>query len=355
MSIDARFTAAFGDFKLDAKFQVLSTGVTALFGASGAGKTTILRAIAGLDCHAGSRLTVNGEIWQDNRTFLPPHRRPIGYVFQEPSLFDHLDVAGNVNYGCRRVSGKNRQIGFERAVELFGIADLLDRRVHTLSGGERQRVAMARALAVSPRLLLMDEPLAALDLPRKAEILPYLEALAGELEIPLVYVSHSPDEVARLADQLVLMECGSVIASGPISEMLTRPDLPLARGHLAEALVKARVSGFDEQFSLNFLDFPGGRFTLPGKRLEVGAKVRLRVAARDVSLTLDAQEGTSILNIFKATVKSLSSEGQAQMVVHLDVIGVPMLSHVTRKSAELLDLQPGKTVYAQVKSVAVLS
>jgi len=202
MSIKARFEAHYPGFDLDAAVQIPATGVTALFGPSGAGKSTILRAIAGLDRHINSQLTVNGATWQDERVFLPTHQRPVGYVFQEASLFDHLDVRGNVEYGYKRVPNGNQRISLEKATRLLGLEDLLDRRVQNLSGGERQRVAMARALAVSPGLLLMDEPLAALDLERKAEILPYLESLVSELEIPLIYVSHSPDEVARLADHL---------------------------------------------------------------------------------------------------------------------------------------------------------
>lgn len=355
MSIHVSLNARFEDFELETELDMPATGVTALFGPSGAGKSTILRAIAGLSHFQGSRLRVNDEIWQDEKYFMPPHQRPVGCVFQESSLFEHLDVRGNVAYGFSRIAPTQRRISLERAIELLGIEPLLNRRVHNLSGGERQRVAMARALAVSPGLLLMDEPLAALDRDRKAEILPYLEALVNELEIPLIYVSHSADEVARLADKLVLLSDGRVIAEGPISEMLTREDLPLSRGNEAEALVEARVSGFDSNYQLNFLDFAGGCFTVPGEPLPVGVTVRLRVAARDVSLTLDAQKDTSILNIFHASVESLAPDGGAQTVVHLDVGGVPLLARVTRKSAEALMLQPGKPVFAQVKSVAVLS
>jgi molybdate transport system ATP-binding protein len=355
MSIEARFRASVGNFRLDADLRFPARGVTALFGASGAGKTTVLRAIAGLVRYPQASLRIGDEIWQDQRNFLPAHRRPIGYVFQEPSLFTHLDVRGNITFGRKRVLEEERRIDVGRAVELLGIAPLLDRRVQSLSGGERQRVAMARALCVSPRLLLLDEPLASLDASSKLEILPFLEGLVRELDIPVIYVSHSQDEVARLADHLVLLEAGRVLASGPISEMLTRPDLPLARGEQAEALIEASVTEWDEEFSLNFLEFGGGIITVPGARLPAGATVRLRVAARDVSLTLDVQRETSILNIFRARVESLSAEGTAQVVVRLDIGGVPVLAHVTRKSAVTLGLEPGKNVYAQVKSVAVLS
>ena len=232
---------------------------------------------------------------------------------------------------------------------------LLDRRPDQLSGGEQQRVAIARALAVSPGILLMDEPLSALDDARKQEILPWLESLHDELEIPVLYVSHSRDEVARLADHLVLIEEGHNRASGPIDDMLTRLDLPLSTGGDAEALIEARVAGQDIGYGLTWLDFPGGRFNVIHKDLETGSRVRLRLLARDVSLTLQPQTDTSILNIFAATVDGLASDGDAQVVVRLLAGGVPLLARVTRKSADLLRLAPGKQLYAQAKSVAVLS
>lgn len=347
--------ATVGNFRLDAELQIEGKGVTALFGASGAGKTTVLRAIAGLERCPGSRLRVGHETWQGAGNFLPPHRRPVGYVFQEASLFEHLDVRGNLAFGRKRVPAREQRVDLERAIDLFGLSGLLDRRVQTLSGGERQRVAMARALAVSPRLLLMDEPLAGLDMQRKSEILPYLEGLVREMDIPMVYVSHAPDEVARLADHLVILDNGRVLGSGPVAEMLTRTDLPLARGSDAEAIIEARVSGFDAAFSLISMHFGGGTFIVPGERLPVDTSVRLRVAARDVSLTLQHQKDTSILNIFEAQVESITPGGVAQVVVRLDLGSVPLLAHVTRKSAEALGLRPGMRVFAQVKSVAVLA
>ena len=199
--IDARFRLDWPGFSLDVDLALPGRGVTALFGHSGSGKTTLLRCIAGLERAAQGRLAVDGEVWQDAGSWLPPHQRPIGYVFQEASLFAHLTVLGNLRYGMKRISGAQR-VSLDHAIELLGIGHLLDRKPDRLSGGERQRVGIARALAVSPRLLLMDEPLAALDLKRKQEILPYLERLHDELSIPVLYVSHSPDEVARLADYL---------------------------------------------------------------------------------------------------------------------------------------------------------
>ena len=355
MSIEARFRIRRGAFTLDVDLCLPVQGVSALFGPSGCGKTTLLRAIAGLDRHPGGFLKLGDTTWQAADRFVPPHRRALGYVFQEASLFAHLSARGNLEYGVRRVPRAERRVAVEQAVELLGIAPLLERRPDQLSGGERQRVAIARALAVSPRLLLMDEPLAALDVARKQEILPYIESLHRALDIPVLYVSHSPDEVARLADQLVLLDAGRVRATGAIADMLTRLDLPLVHGGDAEALIEASVAGHDDSYHLTYLDFPGGRFTVPRKPLAVGSPVRLRVAARDVSLTLERQTGTSILNIFPATVDALGAEGEAQVTVRLSVGGVPMLARVTRKSAAALELQPGRPVYAQAKSVAVLA
>jgi molybdate transport system ATP-binding protein len=240
-------------------------------------------------------------------------------------------------------------------IDLLDITPLLQRKPGTLSGGERQRVAIARALAVSPRLLLMDEPLVSLDVNRKQEILPYIEALHQELDIPLVYVSHSPDEVARLADFMVLLDAGRVVATGDIHDLFTRLDLPLAQEHEAAAVIEAVVAGHDEHFHLTRLDFAGGSFTIPREMKSIGDPVRLRLAARDVSLTLEHQSGTSILNIFPATVDSVSAYGPAQVTVRLLAAGLPLLARVTRKSASTLALEPGRMVYAQAKSVALLS
>ncbi len=355
MSIEARFTIDRRDFVLDVDMAIPARGVTALFGPSGCGKTTLLRAIAGMEhCHTGF-IRMGEMLWQDGNHFIPPHKRQLGYVFQEASLFDHLNVQRNLEYGIKRVPIADRRVSIDQAIDLLGIAPLLKRKTHQLSGGERQRVAIARALAVSPKILLMDEPLSALDLARKQEIMPYLESLHDELDIPVIYVSHAADEVARLADHIVLMRDGRITSTGPIEEMLTRPDLPLARGNEAAALFQARVSGHDDEFDLTYLDFPGGRFTVTRKDFPVGHSVRLRVTARDVSLTLEHQTGTSIQNIFAATVDEMIPEGSAQVTVRLLCGGTPMLALLTRKSASTLGLHPGKKIFAQAKSVALLS
>lgn len=344
-----------GPFRLRVNTEFPTRGITSIHGPSGSGKTTLLRAIAGLDRHSSGYLRMGELVWQDERTFIPAHRRAVGYVFQEASLFEHLTVQGNIEYGLNRVPPSARSISLERAIDLLGIGPLLRRGPATLSGGERQRVAIARALAVSPRLLLLDEPLAAVDLERRQEILPWIETLHRELEIPIVHVSHSPEEVARLADHLVLMRAGRVAAAGDMHEIFTRLDLPLALDSDATSVIEATVSGHDEEYRLTRLDFAGGEFTIPRQPLAVGSPVRLRLAARDVSLTLQRQSGTSILNILPAAVDEISLDDEAQVTVRLIAGSVPILARITRKSAAELGLQPGMQVYAQAKSIALLN
>ena len=343
-----------GDFILDVDFCTPAKGVTVVFGPSGCGKTTLLRALAGLEKSDEGFLKVGDSIWQDGKNFKPSHMRSVGYVFQEASLFNHLNVRGNLEYGAKRANESEKDF-MERALDLLDIRPLLERTTEQLSGGERQRVAIARALAVNPDILLMDEPLTALDLKRKKEILPYLDSLHDELDIPLIYVTHSPDEASRLADHLVLLEEGHVVGSGTIDEMLTRFDLPISHGGDATSLIEAKVVGHDDRFNLMYLGFSGGQFTVTDRELPLESKVRLRVSARDVSLTQELQTDTSILNIFSAIVDEIVPEGQSQVMVRLKIKDVTMLSCITRKSAELLDLSPGKEVFAQIKSVALLS
>ena len=344
-------------FTLDVDLQLPGHGVSALFGPSGCGKTTCLRALAGLERSPQGRVVVHGEVWQDEARgqWLPPHRRALGYVFQEASLFDHLSVRGNIEYGLRRLPPARRRVPVEQAVELLGLTALLARRPATLSGGERQRVAIARALAASPALLLMDEPLAALDAARKAELLPYLDRLQRQLDIPMVYVSHSPDEVARLAHHLVLLRAGEVVASGPTLALMARLDLPLAQGDAAACVVLAEVARHDAAACLTTVRFSGGEMHLVSTQARApGERLRLRVQARDVSLTLARQEGTSILNILPARVLQLREDGPGQAMVALDAGGTALLARVTQHSAQALALVPGLPVFAQVKGVALL-
>jgi molybdate transport system ATP-binding protein len=358
--IEARFRVDRAGFMLDADLRLPGQGVSALFGPSGCGKTSTLRIVAGLDRVPGARVVFHGQVWQDDAAgvFVPPHRRPIGYVFQEASLFEHLDVERNLAYGMRRVAREQRRIEWDQAVALLGIGHLLRRRPGTLSGGERQRVAIARALLASPQLLLMDEPLAALDVARRREVLPYLERLQAELTVPILYVSHAPDEVARLADHLVLLEQGRVLASGPLGEILSRLDLPTALAPDAAVVIDARVESHDPGYHLLTLRFDGGVVRVGNGARQPGERVRLQVLARDVSLTLARQQDTSVLNHVPARVEALgAADTPAHVLVRLTAGegGTPLLARVTRLSADQLGLTPGQVVWAQIKAVALLA
>jgi molybdate transport system ATP-binding protein len=354
--INAIFKHLLGDFLLDTDLSLPGQGVSAIFGPSGSGKSTLLRCIAGLEHAPGGYLSVNGEVWQDDakRIFKPVYKRSLGYVSQAANLFAHLSVQGNLDYGLSRIPVAERKVPIDQVVGLLGIGKLLARQPSTLSGGESQRVAIARALATSPHLLLMDEPLAALDVQRKAEVLPYLERLHTELAIPVIYVSHAPDEVARLADHLVLLDAGKVTASGPTRELLTRLDLPLAHGDAAAAIVDAVVTRVEPAYHLSHAEFAGGQISLLSPSLQIGQRIRVRIQARDVSLTLERQQGTSVLNIFAAIVLAISNDSPGQVMVALDAGGSRLLARITQKSLDALNLQSGSPVFAQVKGVAVL-
>ena len=356
--ISARLRVSRPGFTLDVDLTLPGRGVSALFGPSGCGKTTCLRAIAGLARAQPGRVVVNGEVWQDDalRIWRPTHERALGYVFQEASLFEHLSVRGNIEYGLKRTPAARRTVALDQAVDLLGIAHLMDRKPHALSGGERQRVAMARALATGPRVLLMDEPLAALDAQRKAEVLPYLERLHQALDIPVLYVSHAIDEVARLAAHMVLMQDGRVLASGRTEDMLVRLDLPLAHGDAAASVVEGTVLRHDAHDHITTVQFAGGQLLLASATARpAGAPVRLRIQARDVSLTLAEQLDTSILNILPATVVQVSEDSPGQCMVALDAGPTRLLARVTQRSAQALALAPGQRVYAQVKGVAIVN
>ncbi|HEY6898735.1 MAG TPA: molybdenum ABC transporter ATP-binding protein, partial [Rhodocyclaceae bacterium] len=296
----------------------------------------------------------NGEVWQDENTFLPTHRRAIGYVFQEASLFPHLNVARNLDFGSKR-AGSGGRVDRTAIVELLGIAHLLERMPDKLSGGERQRVAIARALLTAPQLLLMDEPLAALDLARKREILPYLERLHDELEIPVLYVSHSPDEVARLADHLVLLDGGRALAQGPLAEMLARLDLPQLQGGDAGVVLEATVAEHDPHYQLTRLDFSGGSILAALRALPIGHRARVAIQARDVSIALNPSDECSIVNRFPARIAAVVDAAHpAQLLVRLDVGSSAILARITRRSWDQLSLSVGGEVWAQVKTVALV-
>ncbi|AZZ45980.1 molybdenum ABC transporter ATP-binding protein [Pseudomonadaceae bacterium SI-3] len=355
--IHAQLRLAHPGFALDVDVKLPGRGVSALFGPSGSGKTSCLRCIAGLERSSTGTLVVNGDCWQDSsrQWFVPPHQRPIGYVFQDANLFAHLSVKGNLEFGMKRVPSQDRRVVWNKAVELLGIEHLLDRIPERLSGGERQRVGIARALLTSPRLLLMDEPLAALDVKRKQEILPYLERLHDELEIPLLYVSHAPDEVARLADHLVLLDEGQVVAQGPLHETLARLDLPTAFGEDAGVVIESEIAGHDTDYHLTRLTFQGGEVLVAQRSESVGHRLRFRVHARDVSLTLERAEGTSISNLLPVRVAEVvTADTPAHVLVRLDAQGTPLLARITRRSADQLGVTEGKALWAQIKTVALL-
>ena len=355
--IRAKFRVDRGEFVLDVDLALPGRGVSALFGHSGSGKTTCLRAMAGLERAPRGYFALGDEVWQDEARglFVPPHQRALGVVFQEASLFAHLSVRRNMEYGQKRAAQRAGQRALPEVAELLGIAQLLERSPGQLSGGERQRVAIARALLAAPEILLMDEPLAALDWKRKLEILPYLERLHSELSIPVIYVSHSPDEVARLADHLVLLDQGSVVASGALNQVLSRIDLPSSFADDAGVVIEARVAEHEAD-ELTRLEFPGGEIYVSRRSEAVGTRLRCRIHARDVSLTLAPQLQSSILNCVAATVVDLApTQTPGQMLVRLNVGGEPLLARITKRSADRLGIRPGLALRAQIKAVALLA
>ena len=354
-NILAHFRVVYPGFTLDADLELPSRGVTAIFGSSGSGKSTLLRCIAGLEHPKQGRLIVAGEVWQSGNTFLPTHRRPLGYVFQEANLFAHLSVRANLEFGRKRVAASMRRVEWAHIIALLGISELLERLPESLSGGERQRVAIARALLTSPRLLLMDEPLAALDHARKQEILPYLEKLHDELEIPVLYVSHAADEIARLADHLVVLEQGRVLANGPLGETLARLDLPIQLGEDTGVVIDAVVLERDRTWHLARVAFPGGSLWVRDNGHPEGHHVRIRILARDVSLTHSKIEGSSILNTLPARIIAIADDTHpALALVRLDVGGSPLIARLTHRSAAALELKPGFDLWAQIKAVALV-
>ena len=345
--LSARFRGRFGSFALDVGFEAPARGITALFGPSGCGKTTVLRCVAGLQRPDEGSFILDGEVWQDGTgLFRPPHRRPIGYVFQEASLFAHLSVRANLLYGHYRTVGLgvSEAIGFTEVVGLLGLAPLLERAPLHLSGGERQRVAVGRALLSQPKLLLMDEPLAALDRTSKDEILPYLERLHGVLSVPVLYVSHDIAEVERLADYLVLLEGGRVTSAAPLEDLQADPTLPIARMPEAGVTLPVTVESFDPEYGLATLVLAGGRLLVPGNPETPGAVRRVRIAASDVSLARAPSTGSTILNTLLARIVAAEPQDGTQIMVAVSLggegLGARLLARVTRKSWDSLGFAP---------------
>jgi molybdate transport system ATP-binding protein len=352
--LSVSLTHRLGEFVLDAAFDSKG-GLTALFGRSGAGKTSLVNAIAGLYRPERGYVAVDGEVLSDSaiRHFLPPHRRRVGYVFQEGRLFPHLSVRQNLLYGSWFAPRRASRSDVDHIVGLLGIGHLLGRRPTGLSGGEKQRVAIGRALLARPRLLIMDEPLASLDEGRRGEILPYIERLRDEMRVPIVYVSHSIPEVARLATTLVVLSEGKVAAIGPTAEIMGRLDLfPLTGRAEAGAILATRVAAHDTAFGLTILHAAAGALRVPHLDLPAGTALRVRIRARDVMIALAPPQGLSALNVLPGTVAEIAAGDGPIVQIRLDCAGEPLIARLTRRSVETLGLRPGLPVHAVIKSIA---
>jgi molybdate transport system ATP-binding protein len=351
-------------FELKLKLQLPAQGITAIFGPSGSGKTTLLRAVAGLEKNPQGLIQIGENIWQDTKQgiYIPTWQRPLGYVFQESSLLPHLSVAENLNFGLKRVlkSAKSAPTAANKAlqasIELLGIGGLLQRMPDELSGGERQRVAIARAIAMQPQLLLMDEPLASLDAARRQEIFPWLARLRDELKMPMLYVTHSAEEVTRLADHLLVLGRGQVKAQGPVNQVLTQVVNPVVVGEDTGALIAGHIGAVDAQWHLSRVDFEGGSVWMRDEGLTVGKAVRVRILARDVSLATSEPQNTSIQNQLRASIQSIIPDPHpSQVMVVLKCGAEEVLARVTKRAVNELALQVGMPVWAQVKSVALVA
>ncbi len=344
-----------GAFTIDVDFSTGSAGVTALFGRSGAGKTSVINMVAGLFPPDSGLIAVNGRRLFDSEQLIdvPPEKRRCGYIFQDGRLFPHLTVKANLTYGMKLVPRSERYVSFEQVVEVLGIRHLLNRRPAKLSGGEKQRVAIGRALLTSPSLLLMDEPLASLDVARKGEVLPFVSRLPREFSIPIVYVSHSLDEILNLADTVVLLESGKIVAKGNVEDLLSRLDLQHFAGHFDAGVVLGTVvQEHNRVLGLTSLQFPGGILKIPLFDVPVGEHLRIRIRSRDVAISLNRPDKISVQNIFPATVDEIIDASESLVDVNLN-IGCPLFARITPAAKADLRLAPGQHVYALVKSVAI--
>jgi len=356
--LSAKFKLSFDKFTLSVDVEIPIHGFTVLFGPSGSGKTSFLRCISGLERAPGGFLQINDEIWQDEKrgTFVPTSERKIGYVFQEMRLFPHLNVEGNLLYGLKRSTIQNSDALFSQVIAIMGLRSLLSRHPRNLSGGEKQRVALARALLTSPRLLLMDEPLAALDTKHKQEILPYFQRMQSELNIPVFYVSHSLNEVLQLVDTMLLMDKGKVITKGTVEDIFSHPSLVKCLGHaLVGTVLETTVVRQDEEFQLTILKFNDHTLFVPRRDIKAGNRLRIHIRAEDVILAIEPiKDQTSVLNILPARIIEVvpNTEDECKVDVKLD-IGSPLLASITRKSVHQLDLKPGQNIHAHIKAIRI--
>lgn len=353
----ARFHVCYPGFELNVALDVPASGVLALFGPSGSGKTTLVRCLAGLEQAPNGFLQVGDEVWQDESRglYLPIYRRPIGYVFQDARLFPHMSVRSNLTYGFNRTPPGQRKVSLDQVVSILGIEHLLERRPHKLSGGEQQRVAIGRALLTSPRLLLLDEPLSSLDAERKREVLPFIQRLYKELQTPIVYVSHSVNEILQLAHRVAFLQAGRLKAVGPISEVFGSLDLHKNVGRRSlGAVIDAEVAEHEPSYGLTRLAFAGGALYVPLQTLDVGEPLRVHVLSTDVTLLRCASAlATSALNMLDAQVVEVKEVDQAMVDIRLDV-GCPLVASVTRKSLSTMDIRPGQRLCAHIKAVALV-
>lgn len=342
-------------FELNVDIQLPAKGITAIFGESGSGKTTLLRCLAGLESDSSAEIRVQGVEWQSSNSSIPAHKRRVGYVFQESSLFPHLSVEKNILYGRDRVPTHINTVNYHKIIDLMELKGLLMQYPDQLSGGERQRVAIARALVIEPELLLMDEPLASLDAKRKNEILPYLESLHNSLDVPVLYVTHSIEEVARLADYLVVLNKGKSIASGSLIDVLSSIDTSIELGEEAGVVIEAELVERDEDWHLLRAEFDGGELWVRDGGDLIGSKIRVRILARDVSLVLSPHQDSSIINCLWARVDNIQGGIDKSMVLVALMVGQhKIIARLSSRSVHQLNIEIGKEVWAQIKGVAIL-
>ncbi|MBT5470687.1 MAG: molybdenum ABC transporter ATP-binding protein [Nitrospina sp.] len=351
--LKAAFKVDYPGFNLDVDLKLPASGITVVFGPSGSGKTTLLRCLAGLE--KSGRMEIAGKVWQDENVFIPVNKRAIGMVFQEARLFPHLNVRENLLYGYKRTPLGLRKLHLEEVVRVLALENLLQRGIEKLSGGEKQRVALGRALLTSPQILLMDEPLAALDTQRKTEIIPFIRKIEKELSIPIIYVTHSMSEVLQLVDTMVILKNGKVVDCGPVEKVFSDIHLRDAIGDQhSGAVLDTTVLEHDTEFGITRLDFMGQELSVPIQNINPGQELRVHIHSKDVSLATQPPEGlTSVLNILKTKVKKIGKNVGYSVDIELDA-GRPLLATITRKSLSNLNLQPGQSIFAFIKAIRMV-